>query len=167
MGRKGECEMMAIGVVGNAICSPDVAKVAEEVGEKIAGHKALLICGGLKGVMEAAAKGAKTRGGMTMGILPGFSKAEANRYIDISVVTGMDQGRNIIIARSSDVLIAVGGGFGTLSEIAYALKLNVPVVGIDTWELKRNGKESREIQLVKTPAEAVELAVQLAQKRGA
>lgn len=159
--------MMAIGVVGNAICSPEVAKVAEEVGEKIAGHKALLICGGLKGVMEAAAKGAKTRGGMTMGILPGFSKAEANRYIDISVVTGMDQGRNIIIARSSDALIAVGGGFGTLSEIAYALKLNVPVVGIDTWELKRNGKESREIQLVKTPAEAVELAVQLAQKRGA
>lgn len=156
--------MTAIGVIGNAICTPDVAKTAEEVGAKIAEKKALLICGGLKGVMEASAKGAKSRGGTTVGILPGFSKTEANPYIDICVITGMDQARNIIIVRSSDALICIGGGYGTLSEIAYALKLNVPVIGINTWELKKNGKESREIHYVKTPAEAVELALKLTKK---
>lgn len=157
--------MVAIGVVGNAICTADVAKVAQEVGVRIAENKALLICGGLKGVMEAAAKGAKSRGGTTMGILPGFSKAEANPYIDIPVVTGLDQGRNIIIVRSSDALISVGGGYGTLSEIAYALKLNVPVIGIDTWEIKRNGKENRDIHIVKTADDAVALAMKLVKNK--
>lgn len=158
--------MIAVGVVGNALCAPDVAKLAEEIGARIAEKKAILICGGLKGVMEAAAKGAKSRGGTTIGILPGMSKRDANAFIDIPIVTGLDQARNIIIARSSDALIAVGGGFGTLSEIAYALKLNVPVVGLNTWEVRKQGKEIRDILLVQTPQEAVENAFKLASRRG-
>lgn len=157
--------MIAVAVVGNAICTPDVAKLAEEVGARLAEKKALLICGGLKGVMEAAAKGAKSKGGTTVGILPGISKREASQYIDIPIVTGMDQGRNIIIVRSSDALIAVGGGFGTLSEIAYALKLNVPVIGLNTWEIAKQGKEIRDIHAAQTPQEAVESALNLATKK--
>lgn len=157
--------MIAVSVVGNAICAPEVAKLAEEIGARLAEKKAVLICGGLKGVMEAAAKGAKSKGGTTIGILPGMSKREANAYIDIPIVTGLDQARNIIIVRSSDALIAVGGGFGTLSEIAYALKLNVPVVGLNTWEVKKQGKEIRDILLVKTPQEAVDTALKCVQNK--
>lgn len=155
---------MIIGVIGDAFCSIDVAKIAEEVGENIAKKGGIIVCGGLGGVMEAVCRGAKKHNGLTVGILPGFRRKEANPYIDIPILTGMDQGRNIIIVRSSQAIIAIGGGYGTLSEIAFALKLNVPVVGIKTWEISKEGKENKEIIRVETPYEAVEKAWEFAKK---
>ena len=152
--------MIQIGVVGSGDCSPEVDKVAEGVGERIARAGAVLVCGGRGGVMEAAARGAKKAGGRTMGILPGFTRKEANRYIDFFVVTGLSEARNVIVVRSSDALIAVEGGFGTLSEIAMALQINIPVVGISTWELKKEGWETgKKIRRARTPEEAVRKAL--------
>jgi len=125
-----------IAVIGAGTANEPILKIAEEVGRLIARRNALLICGGLKGVMEAAAKGAKTEGGLTIGILPQKNKNEANRYIDIPIATGFGEGRNVIIARTADALISVGGEYGTLSEIAFALKMGKPVIGIRTWDIK-------------------------------
>ncbi len=158
--------MIQIGVIGSGDCSPEVAKVAEEVGERIARAGAVLICGGLGGVMEAAARGAKKAGGQTVGILPGFTREGANRYIDFFVITGLSEARNVIVVRSSDVLIAVEGGFGTLSEIALALQINIPVVGIGTWELKKEGEEiEKKIKRARTPEEAVREALRETQAK--
>ena len=107
------------------------------------------------GVMEAACRGAQTEGGLTVGIIPGVEKNEANPYLDIPVVTGMGHGRNIIVVRSSDAIIAIGGSYGTLSEIAFALRLRIPVIGINTWDV------SSEINHAESPEEAVDLAIGL------
>jgi hypothetical protein len=143
-------------VIGSGDCSPKTKRLAEEVGREIARRGATLICGGLGGVMEAAAKGAKLAGGLTVGIIPGANSEEANPYIDVVVVTGMSYARNIIVVRSSDALIAIEGRYGTLSEIAYALQLRKPVVGLNTWEI------SEEIVASSSPVEAVEKAIDLA-----
>jgi len=127
---------MKIGVIGASRCNKKIAKIAYQVGKEIAKRKAILICGGLGGVMEEAARGAKENKGLTIGILPGFSSSDANPYIDIPIVTGMDHGRNIIVVRSCDTIIAIGGREGTLSEIAFALKLRIPLIGIETWEIE-------------------------------
>jgi hypothetical protein len=148
-----------IGVIGANQASDKDYKTAEEVGREVAKRKGVVICGGLGGIMEAACNGAKSEGGLTIGIVPGFSKSEANPYVDIPVVTGMSHARNIIVVRSSDAIIAIGGSYGTLSEIAFALKLQIPVIGIDTWEV------SPEIKKVTTPKEAVDLAFALAHSR--
>lgn len=124
-----------IGVIGGGKCTPEMAQLAEEVGREIALGGAILICGGLSGVMEAACRGAKTANGATIGVLPGLRKSDANDYVDIPIVTGMSEARNIIIVRSADAVIAVGGEYGTLSEISFCLKLRVPVVGLKTWEV--------------------------------
>ncbi len=155
---------MQIGVIGSSQCSPEIAEMAEKVGEEIAKAGAVLVCGGLGGVMEAAARGAKRAGGKTIGILPGFSKEEANRYIDFFIVTGLSQARNAVVVRSSDAVIAVEGGFGTLSEIALALNIGVPVIGINTWELERRGEKAKEIIRVRTPQEAVRRAMETAEE---
>ncbi len=127
---------MKIGVIGASRCSKRIAKIAYQVGKEIAQRKAVLICGGLGGVMEEAARGAKANKGLTVGILPGFSSSDANPYIDIPIITGMDHGRNIIVVRSCDAIIAIGGREGTLSEIAFALKLRIPLIGIETWKIE-------------------------------
>jgi len=127
---------MKIGVIGASHCSKKIAKIAYEVGKEIAKRKAILICGGLGGVMEEAARGAKKNKGLTIGILPGFSSSDANPYIDIPIVTGMDHGRNIIVVRSCDAIIAIGGREGTLSEIAFALKLMIPLIGLESWDIE-------------------------------
>jgi hypothetical protein len=150
---------MQIGVIGAGECSAKVKKLAEEVGREIARRGAILVCGGLGGVMEAAAKGAKEAGGLTIGILPGFKTDEANPYIDVAVVTGMSYARNVIVVRSSDALIALEGRYGTLSEIAFALQLHKPIVGLNTW------KVSKEIISLSSPAEAVEKAISLAKSK--
>jgi uncharacterized protein (TIGR00725 family) len=157
--------MIQIGVIGSGNCSPEIAKVAEEVGERIAKAGAVLVCGGLGGVMEAAARGAKKAGGQTIGILPGFARGEANRYIDFFIITGLSQARNVIVVRSSDAVVAVEGGFGTLSEIALALQIGVPVVGIGTWELKKERGEIKEIKRARIPEEAVEKVIEAARER--
>jgi uncharacterized protein (TIGR00725 family) len=125
-----------IAVIGGRRTERILLKEAEEVGSLIAKKGAVLICGGLTGVMEAVSKGAKSQGGLTVGILPHNDTKEANPYIDIPIATGLGITRNVIIARAADVLIAIGGEYGTLSEIAFALQMGKPVVGIRTWDIK-------------------------------
>lgn len=156
--------MIRIGVIGDARCDAATAKVAEEVGAWIAKRGAALVCGGLGGVMEAAAHGAKKNNGLTIGILPGKNSDDANQFIELPIVTGMGEARNAMVVRSSQAVIAVGGGYGTLSEIAFALKWEIPVIGLATWELRKERYPDRIIR-VKTPQEAVEKALASIQKR--
>lgn len=146
---------MNIGVIGAASCDKTIELLAEEVGFLIAKMGHVLITGGLGGVMEASSRGAKKGGGITVGILPGFSADEANPFIDIPVVTGMSHGRNVIVARSSEALIAVAGGYGTLSEIALALKMGKPVVSLQSWQ----GIEG--MHRAQSASEAVDMALDL------
>ena len=125
-----------IAVIGGRRIEKALLAEAEEVGKLIARRGAILVCGGLGGVMEAASEGAQSAGGLTVGILPQDNPGRANQYIDIPITTGLGIGRNVIIARTADALIAVGGEYGTLSEIAFALQLKKPVVGIKTWDIK-------------------------------
>lgn len=125
-----------IGVIGGRKARKKLLAEAEKVGRLIAENGLIMLCGGLGGVMEAAAKGAKNAGGLTVGILPHDTKEHANLYIDVPIATGLGIGRNIIIARTADALIAVSGEYGTLSEIAFALQLGKPVIGINTWDIK-------------------------------
>ena len=119
-----------IGVVGTANSRPDLDGLAQEVGREIARKGAVLVCGGLGGVMTEVARGAKEIGGVTLGILPGAQTSDANEFIDFSIATNMGEARNSIIVHTADVLIAVGGGYGTLSEIALALKIGKGVVAL-------------------------------------
>ena len=151
---------MFIGVIGSGDCSAEIYQLAYEVGQGIARGDACLICGGLSGVMEAAAKGAKEAGGTTIGILPGPSAQEANPYIDIPIVTDLGHARNIIVVRSSQAIIAVSGSYGTLSEIAFALKIGIPVVGLKTTYM------DRQMIAASTPEESVRKALEAA-KSGA
>jgi uncharacterized protein (TIGR00725 family) len=131
---------------------------AADVGRLLAEHGATLVCGGLDEVMAAAARGAKEAGGVTIGVLPGESRAAANPWIDHVVVTGIGHARNLAVAASGDAVIAVGGGYGTLAEIAYAQILGRPVVVLEPgWDLEREG-----VERASTPEEAVELALRLA-----
>jgi uncharacterized protein (TIGR00725 family) len=108
---------------------------AESVGRLVAERGAVVVCGGLGGAMEAACRGAKQAGGLTVGILPGSDRAQANRFVDVALPTGLGEGRNALVVRAADALIAVGGGYGTLSEIALALRGGKPVIGLGTWEI--------------------------------
>ncbi|MBN3039065.1 MAG: TIGR00725 family protein [Candidatus Omnitrophica bacterium] len=126
---------MNIAVIGGHACSKEVAKIAEAIGGEIAGLGATLICGGLTGVMEAACKGAKSAQGKTIGILPGHDKREANPYVDIPIVTGLGYMRNNLVVKNADIVVAIDGKEGTLSEIAFALQMKKPIVGIDTWKI--------------------------------
>jgi uncharacterized protein (TIGR00725 family) len=148
-----------IGVMGPSFCSPETYSLAREVGFQIGRHGAILVCGGRSGVMEASARGAKEANGTTIGILPGESAAEANPYIDIPIVTGLGNARNAINVLTSQAIIAVDGSYGTLSEIALALKCNVPVVGLKTWRLIPPGGKPPQIILADTAEEAVSAAI--------
>jgi len=156
---------MIIAVIGNSSCSPEEAKLAESVGELLAQRGVTLICGGLGGVMEAACRGAKSKGGLTVGILPGQDSSIANPSVDIPVATGIGEARNLAVVKSAQAVIAVGGSYGTLSEIAYALKDSIPVIGLNTWSLSRNGREDDSIIRVQSPTEAVDKAISLAKGR--
>ena len=124
-----------IAVIGGSEPDEKSLEIAEEIGSLIAQRGAVLITGGMGGVMNAASKGAKSANGLVIGILPSGNRANANPYIDIPIVTGMSEARNIIIARTCDAAIAIDGKYGTLSEIAYCLMFNVPVIGINTWDI--------------------------------
>ncbi|HYX82822.1 MAG TPA: TIGR00725 family protein [Gemmatimonadales bacterium] len=119
-----------IAVVGGGSCTEEETALAEQTGELLARQGAVVVCGGLGGVMEAVARGAKANGGMTVGILPGNDPSTANAYIDVPLATGLGEMRNFIIVRSAHALIAIGGGVGTLSEIALAQRIGKPVVGL-------------------------------------
>lgn len=137
-----------ITVIGGYSCSKKNYAVAKELGALIAKEGWVLICGGLSGVMEAACLGAKTESGLTIGILPGYSSREANKYIDVKIPTGLGYARNVLVVRSSEVIVAVSGKYGTLSEIAFALSEGKTVIGIGTWNIKG-------IIKVKTPQAAI------------
>jgi hypothetical protein len=124
-----------VGVVGASEASPDAAAAAEAIGRGLAEAGALVVCGGLGGVMAAACRGAQSAGGLTVGILPGATRQEANQWLSVAIPTGLGELRNGLIVRAVDVVIAVADGYGTLSEIALALKSGVPVVGWETWEI--------------------------------
>jgi len=156
---------MIIAVIGNSSCSPEEAKLAETAGELLAQQGVTVICGGLGGVMEAACRGAKSKGGLTVGILPGQDSSAANPWVDIPVVTGIGEARNVAVVKSAQVVIAIGGSYGTLSEIAYALKSNIPVIGLNTWSLSRDGREDDSIIRVQSATEAVDKAISLAKRR--
>ncbi len=145
-------ERKRIGVIGGA--RPDMAsrEAAVRVGELIAIAGAVLVCGGLGGVMEAAALGAKKAGGLTIGIVPDGSTSEANPAIDVPIATGIGYARNSIVALNADALIAIDGEYGTLSEIAYGIIYGKTVVGLGTWDI-------RGVIPARTPEEAVRLAL--------
>ena len=126
---------MTVAVIGAGKCDQNIYELARSAGRALAQAGYRVICGGLGGVMEAACRGVREGGGMSIGILPGDDTQQANAYVDIPVATGMGIGRNIIIVRSADVVLAVAGSFGTLSEIAYALQLGKPVIGLQTWNI--------------------------------
>lgn len=145
-------DRIVIAVVGAGSAEADTINTAEAVGRAIAERGAMLVCGGLGGVMEAAAKGAKSAGGTTIGILPQPYRHDANPYIDVPIATGFGEGRNVFIIRTADVVIAVGGEYGTLSEIALALKSGKAVIGLGTWDIKG-------ILKADSPEHAVDLAL--------
>jgi len=154
-----------IAVIGENDPPPHLAALAEAVGAEIAAAGAVLICGGLGGTMEAACRGAHGRGGVTIGILPGTRHGEANPYVTYAIPTGLGHARNLLVARSAHAVIAVGGKYGTLSEIAFAKIEGTPVIGLDTWDLRRAGQEDVPIQQARDPNEAVALALAAARKR--
>jgi uncharacterized protein (TIGR00725 family) len=124
-----------VAVVGPGDAGADVLAEAESVGRGVAERGAVVVCGGLGGAMEAACRGAKAAGGTTVALLPGLDRRDANRYVDVAIPTGLGEARNALVVRAADSLIAVGGGYGTLSEIGLALRTGKRVVGLDTWEI--------------------------------
>ncbi len=149
-----------VAVVGPG--DPDPARDAqgEAVGQLLADAGAVLICGGLGGVMAAACRGARAHGGVTVGILPGEDRGDANPWVDVPLATGLGELRNGLVVRSADVVLAVGGGYGTLSEVALALKMGRPVVGLGTWGLRRpGGRRDTGVLEAEDPGQAVALAL--------
>jgi len=140
-----------IGVIGAGQCDPSLYQAAYNTGRIIASHGGILICGGLGGVMEGAAKGAFEQGGITVGFLPTSSAADANPYITLPLPTGLGHARNVLIVQASRLVVAIGGGAGTLSEIGIALKTNVPVIGYQTWKIDQR------ITMASSPNELTDL----------
>ncbi len=150
-----------IAVIGGGQPSPREVQLAEEVGRELAKRGVVLVCGGLGGVMEAACQGAQSEGGVTIGILPGENRRAANPYVQIPIVTGIGHARNLAVVKSAQAVIAIGGSYGTLSEIGHALRSGIPVIGLNTWSLSRNGQLDNSITLAQNPAEAVDKALNL------
>jgi len=153
-----------ISVIGAGQASEDEAAAAEEIGRLLAEAGALLICGGLGGVMDAAARGCEAAGGTSVGIIPGDDRTVGSSHLTVRIATGLGEARNAIVARAADAVIAVGGEFGTLSEIALALKMGKPVVGLGTWTLDLEGLPGDPLQRAADPPEAVARALEAAER---
>ena len=150
-----------VAVIGGSRASRQDIETAEAVGRELARRGIVVVCGGMGGVMEAACRGASFEGGITVGILPGESRKDANEYVQIPIVTDMGYARNVAVVKSARAVIAVGGSYGTLSEIAHALQNGIPVIGIDTWSLSRDGKLNKAIITAENAADAIEKAFEL------
>ncbi len=145
-----------IAIVGAGKCSKKLRDQAADIGRRVAELGGVVICGGLGGVMEGAARGAKEGGGATIGILPSDNKAEANEFIDHAIPTGLGEARNIIVARTCDAMIALPGKYGTLTEMAFALLAEKPVISVSAWKL------GEELIYVDDAVQAAETAMKLA-----
>lgn len=157
----GERGRPYIAVIGAGDCGDDdpTALLAEAVGRLVAQAGGVLVCGGLGGVMAAACRGAKSVGGTTVGLLPGSDRRGANEWVDVVLATGLGEARNVLVVRAADAVIAIGGEYGTLSELAFALKIGVPVVGIGTWQLARGGSPVSAFAEATSADDAVGLAM--------
>lgn len=162
MGKAGSDKKLTIAVIGGGKCSAGEAVLAEAVGRELAKRGAILVCGGLGGVMEAACRGATIESGLTIGILPSDDLTTCNPYVQIPVATGVGYARNIAVVKSAQAIIAIDGDYGTLTEIGFALKSNIPVIGLNTWSLSRNGQEDNSIIIAEDAVDAVEKAISLA-----
>ena len=151
-----------IAVAGPGEAGMDELALAEEAGAAVAEARCGLVCGGLGGVMEAACRGARSRGGLTVGLLPGLDREAANGWVEVAIPTGLGEARNALVVRAADALVAIGGGWGTLSEIALALKAGLPVVGIGTWEPALRGEPAAAVVAADDPKLAVAEALRLA-----
>ena len=147
-----------VAVVGPGEAEADVTAAAEQVGRELAGRGAVVVTGGRGGTMEAACRGASQAGGLTVGILPGPDRSAANDWLTVSLPTGMGELRNGLVARAGDAVIALGRGYGTLSEVGFALKLGRPVIGLGTWEVEG-------VVAAEDPVDAAERALSLAGSR--
>ena len=159
---------MIIAVIGGSDAKPEHIRLAESVGQELAKRGVTVVCGGLSGVMEAVCRGAKSSGGNTIGILPGRSPKEANEFIDVPIVTSMGYARNVIVVHTGEAVIAIGGAFGTLSEIAHALGEQIPVISLSSWPLTRRGDGDPigdGLIIADTPEDAVDKAVAAAEAR--
>jgi uncharacterized protein (TIGR00725 family) len=144
-----------IAVIGASKPSPEQEQAAEDVGRGLGAAGAIVITGGRGGVMAAASRGAREAGALVVGLLPGLDRRDANEWVQIALPTGLGDLRNGLVARSADAVVAVGGAYGTLTEIAFALNEGIGVVGYDTWAIEG-------VELADTPAAAVERALELA-----
>lgn len=151
-----------IAVIGGSEATPEALALAEEVGRELGRRGAAVVCGGLAGVMEAVCRGAKETGGTTIGILPGREHGTANSWVDVPILTNMGYARNAIVVYTGRAVIAVDGAYGTLSEIGHALGVGIPVIGLETWTLFRDGGADTGIIPAKDPIDAVEKALQAA-----
>ena len=124
-----------VGVVGGRVCAKEVEKVAHELGGKLAKVADILVSGGLSGVMEAVCSGFRAEGGLTIGILPSYNKADANKFVDIAIPTGLGLARNVLVVKSADVVVALPGRAGTLSEVAYCIQFGIPVITLGSWDV--------------------------------
>ena len=154
---------ICVAVIGGSCPAADEIKAAEEVGQELGRRGVVLVCGGLGGVMEAACRGASSEGGITVGIIPGDSRRTANPYVQITIVTGIGYARNVAVVKSAHSVIAIGGSYGTLTEIGHALQSGIPVVGLNTWTISRDGREDSSIFRAGGPLEAVEVGLEKAQ----
>jgi uncharacterized protein (TIGR00725 family) len=150
-----------IAIAGPGDAAPWEVEAAEEAGAAVAEARCGLVCGGLGGVMEAACRGARSRGGLTVGLLPGIDRDAANGWVLVALPTGLGEARNALVVRAADAVVAIGGGWGTLSEIALALKAGIPVVGVGTWEPTRAGGVVAGVAAVDDPRAAVAEALRL------
>jgi uncharacterized protein (TIGR00725 family) len=148
-----------IAVVGPGRASEAELAAAETVGAEVAAAGAVLVCGGLGGVMEAACRGARSRRGMTVGLLPGLDRTDANGWVEVAIPTGLGEARNALVVRAADVVIAIGGAWGTLSEIGLALKTGRRVIGLDTFEISQGGRAVEGIIAADSPEAAVAQAL--------
>jgi uncharacterized protein (TIGR00725 family) len=147
-----------VAVVGTGTADESQIAIAEETGRLLAARDCVVVCGGLGGVMEAVARGVRSGGGTVVGLLPGADRREGNPHLSVAIATGLGEMRNALVVRAADVVVAIGGAYGTLSEIAFALRTGVPVVGIGTWALD-------DVVAAPGPHEAVDLALALAAER--
>ena len=148
-----------IAIIGAGKCSKKLYDMAAEIGRYVAENGGVVLCGGLGGIMDGAARGAKEAGGTTIGIIPSENKADANQFIDYVIPTGFGQARNVLVVRAADAIIALPGKYGTLSEMAFALVSGKPIISVQAWKL------GEEIQQVEDPLEAAKIAMELARKQ--